>query len=46
MQESLWYIGAASTRVAKPIVNEMENIKNNWLRLIKKIDQQQDSLEV
>lgn len=32
-QERLWYIGAAGTKAAMPSVNEMEAIKNRFLRL-------------
>lgn len=43
LQEQLWYIGAAQTRGVMPNgVDDMENIKNNWIRLIPKINQQED----
>jgi hypothetical protein len=32
-QERLWYIGAATTKAAMPSINEMEAIKNRFLRL-------------
>jgi len=32
-QERMWYIGAAQTRAATPSVDEMEGIKNRFLRL-------------
>lgn len=42
LQDQLWYIGAAQTRGVMPSVDEMENIKNNWIRLIPKINQHAD----
>lgn len=39
VQEQTWYLAAAQTRGAMPSVDEMINIKNNWLRLIPKINQ-------
>jgi len=42
VQEQVWYLGAAQTSIAMPSVDEMTNIKNNWLRLIPKINQEQD----
>jgi hypothetical protein len=41
-QDQLWYLAAAQTRMAMPSVDEMMNIKNNWIRLIPKINQEQD----
>lgn len=40
-----WYIGAAQTRGNMPSVDEMQSIKNNWLRLIKKVDQHSDGFK-
>jgi hypothetical protein len=40
-----WYMGAAQTRGNTPSVDFMESIKNNWLRLIKKINQQSDGFK-
>tara|TARA_R110002126_G_scaffold47605_6_gene133384 strand:- start:7621 stop:8412 length:792 start_codon:yes stop_codon:yes gene_type:complete len=39
VQDQVWYLGAAQTRMTMPSVDEMINIKNNWLRLIPKINQ-------
>jgi hypothetical protein len=41
-QDRDWYIGAAQTRDKMPSIDMMESIKNNWLRLIPKIDQHAD----
>lgn len=41
-QDKDWYIGAAQTRGVMPGVDMMESIKNNWLRLIPKINQHAD----
>jgi len=41
-QDRDWYIGAAQTRGNMPNPDMMESIKNNWIRLIKKINQQKD----
>jgi len=38
-QERDWYIGAAQTRGHMPSVDMMESLKNNWIRLIPKINQ-------
>ena len=38
-QQKDFYMGAASTRAVMPSVDMMESIKNNWLRLIPKINQ-------
>lgn len=40
-----WYIGAAETRSQTPSIDMMESIKNNWLRLIPKINQHADSFK-
>lgn len=37
-----WYIGAAQTRAQMPSVDMAESLKNNWLRLIPKINQHAD----
>jgi len=42
LQDQLWYLGAAQTRGVMPSVDEMKNIKNNFLRLIPKINQEED----
>jgi len=39
VQEQLWYIGAAQNRSKMPSIDQMENIKNNLIRLIPKINQ-------
>lgn len=41
-QDRDWYIGAAQTRDKMPSMDMMESIKNNWLRLIPKINQHAD----
>jgi hypothetical protein len=41
-QDQVWYLGAAQTRGVMPSVDEMENLKNNWIRLIPKINQHDD----
>ncbi len=40
-----WYIGAAQTRGNTPNPDMMESLKNNWIRLIKKINQQGDGFK-
>lgn len=40
-----WYIGAAQTRGNMPNPDLMESIKNNWIRLIKKINQHGDGFK-
>lgn len=40
-----WYIGAAQTSQQMPSIDMMESIKNNWLRLIPKINQHSDSFK-
>lgn len=42
VQDQLWSLGAAQTRGAMPSVDELKNIKNNFLRLIPKINQEED----
>jgi len=42
-QDRDWYIGAAQNRGHMPSVDQMESIKNNWIRLIPKINQHADS---
>jgi len=42
-QERDWYIGAAQTSSQMPSVDMMESLKNNWIRLIPKINQHRDS---
>lgn len=42
LQDQLWYIGAAQNRGKMPSIDQMENIKNNWIRLIPKINQHED----
>jgi hypothetical protein len=42
VQDQMWYLGSAQTRGAMPSLDEMENIKNNWIRLIPKINQHED----
>lgn len=44
-QDRDWYIGAAQTRGHTPNPDMMESIKNNWIRLIKKINQQGDGFK-
>jgi len=41
-QDRDWYIGAAQNRDKMPSEDMMESIKNNWLRLIPKINQHAD----
>lgn len=41
-QDRDWYIGAAQNRDKMPSMDEMESIKNNWIRLIPKINQHAD----
>jgi hypothetical protein len=38
VQDQLWYLGAAQTRSKMPSIDQMENIKNNMIRLIPKIN--------
>jgi len=40
-----WYIGAAQNRANMPGIDMMESIKNNWLRLIPKINQHADGFK-
>ena len=40
-----WYLGAAQTRGNTPNPDMMESIKNNWIRLIKKINQHGDGFK-
>jgi len=40
-----WYIGAAQNRAVMPGVDMMESIKNNWIRLIPKINQHADGFK-
>jgi len=40
-----WYIGAAQNRAVMPGIDMMESIKNNWLRLIPKINQHADGFK-
>lgn len=44
-KERDWYIGAAQTAQQMPSIDMMEAIKNNWLRLIPKINQHADSFK-
>lgn len=44
-QDRDWYIAAAQTRGNMPSVDLMQSIKNNWIRLIKKIDQHSDGFK-
>lgn len=44
-QDRDWYIGAAQTRAQMPSMDMMESIKNNWLRLIPKINQHSDGFK-
>lgn len=41
-QEQVWYLAAAQSAGVMPNADRMENIKNNWLRLIPKINQHSD----
>lgn len=41
-RERDWYIAAAQSRGNMPSVDAMESIKNNWIRLIPKINQHAD----
>jgi hypothetical protein len=41
-QDRDWYIGAAQTRDKMPSIDMAESLKNNWLRLIPKINQHRD----
>jgi hypothetical protein len=40
-----WYIGAAQNRDKMPGMDMLESIKNNWLRLIPKINQHKDGFK-
>lgn len=40
-----WYIGAASNESQKPSMDQMESIKNNWIRMIPKINQHRDGFK-
>lgn len=40
-----WYIGQASTGAQMPSMDLMESIKNNWIRLIPKINQHRDGFK-
>src|SRR6218665_91109 len=40
-----WYIGAAQTRAQMPSIDMAESLKNNWLRLIPKINQHADGFK-
>jgi hypothetical protein len=42
-QEKCWYMGAAQTRANMPSIDMLESIKNNWIRLIPKINQHADA---
>jgi hypothetical protein len=42
VQEQLWYLGAAQTAGVMPNADQMESIKNNWIRLIPNINQHSD----
>ena len=42
VQEQVWYLGAAQTRGVIQGVDQLENIKNNWLRMIPKINQHEE----
>lgn len=44
-QDRDWYMGAAQTRGQMPSVDMAESIKNNWIRLIPKINQHQDGFK-
>lgn len=44
-QDRDWYIGAAQTRSNMPSVDMAESIKNNWIRLIPKINQHADGFK-
>lgn len=42
VQDQLWYLGAAQNRSKMPSIDQMENIKNNLIRLIPKINHHSD----
>lgn len=44
-QDRNWYIGAAQTRAQMPSIDMLEPIKNNWIRLIPKINQHSDGFK-
>ena len=44
-REKDWYIGAAQTATQIMGVDHMESIKNNWIRLIPKINQHRDGFK-
>ena len=44
-QERDWYIGAAQTAGQMPGLDMMESLKNNWIRLIPKINQHRDGFK-
>lgn len=44
-QDRDWYIGAAQNRDKMPSIDMAESLKNNWLRLIPKINQHQDGFK-
>lgn len=44
-QDRDWYIAAAQTSSQMPSIDMMESIKNNWIRLIPKINQHRDSFK-
>ena len=44
-QDRDWYMGAAQNRDKMPSVDMMESIKNNWIRLIPKINQHSDGFK-
>lgn len=44
-QERDWYIGAAQTAGQMPGLDMMESLKNNWIRLIPKINQHSDGFK-
>lgn len=45
LQDRLWYIGAANTAGNRPSPDQMESLKNNWLRMIPKINQHMDGFK-
>jgi hypothetical protein len=44
-QDRDWYIGAAQTRDKMPSIDMAESLKNQWLRLIPKINQHKDGFK-
>lgn len=40
-----FYIGAAQTRSQMPSIDQMESLKNNWIRMIPKINQHADNFK-